>query len=711
MVVAAGQPLITDDLWLHLALGQLYSEHGPDLAREPFLHTAQAPPPAHAWLADRALHAVVEVGDFVGLRVLHGATVAFFLGFAAWIARRETRSLTAAALCASALTLFSAYRLVQLRPHLFTMIAVLILYAFFLREPSRPRGWKYAAVAVLSAIWANVHAAFVLGPLLILAALAGVGVTLLLEERSIDPVLQSPRVRRLAGYAIAAIVGACINPDGIDRLMLYFAAGGETASLESVADEWGGFPLSGWPGGNLPPTPAVWVGCVLLFVTVPLTGLRSLGVACRSRNGGDVEPSSSMRIDPALLAIAAASLVGMALAVRFIWLAFFPILVLFCEARRRAMASAGESGAQRARRFLALALALMIGFYSAGPWSIVGQFTSAGARGYSSDYPPQRYFGHAVWFLADTELTGNLFNPYFMGNFLAYWLSPRLRVFSNGSLRVSDEVLANGRDLVARRTNSEGLSFEEQLDLAGIDLFVGIGLPDVPRSRRPWHYSTTHLESQSGWVLLFRNLDSAVYLRRGERNAKNLDRVVDYYRRSGVPFDPQRGFDPARVIGAAPSWAIRNGIVPIDFPALDRSRSSPSATNHNRIASRLATLFVALGRYADALEIDRARPANERDLRTQRRIVWALLQAGDFPAAMQEAERLAAVARSTDRLSLGIVDTARAAASDPQADERRRVARLPLFDRAEVEALVRGMAPPSVRPARRDWPSGSSSRP
>ena len=96
-----------------------------------------------------------------------------------------------------------------------------------------------------------------------------------------------------------------------------------------------------------------------------------------------------------------------------------------------------------------------------------------------------------------------------------------------------------------RRGARPGERYGEMLDRLGVDLFLGIHPPQVAPTSRPWFHTTTHLEGEAGWVRVFRNLDSSVYLRGVPRNQANLDRIASYYDERGIPFDRARGFDPA----------------------------------------------------------------------------------------------------------------------------------------------------------------------
>jgi hypothetical protein len=703
MVVAAGQPIVADDAWLHLALGSLYSEYGPMLVSEPFLHTATTAPAPHGWLADIVLDKAARWGGFTGLRVLHAAFVCWILALIWRAAVRVSRDPVAASLMVAAMIVLSAYRLVQLRPQLFSIWAVLVLYSFFLRESSRRDLWMPGAVAFLCAAWANIHAGFVLGPILIGAALAGVLCDAYISQGQ-DRDRAWLRVRHLVVLGLAATLGSFVNPEGPSQFLLYFSAGEGTAELARVGDEWAAFPFWGWPGGNVPPTPFAWGLAMLVFLlTVPIICLEAVRRIQRSGARGveAKEVSSSSRIDPALVALAGVSLVAMAGAVRFLWLAVFPLLLILAATRLRGEA---RGLGNRTKKWTAAACAglLLSGFYWAGPWAIVGQFSGAGWRSYARAYQPQRYFGHAIWFMRDAKVEGRAFNPYYLGNFLGYWTTPAIRVFVNGSLAMSDEVVEDSRQITAHRSTRSGESLTDALDRYGVDLFLGVGLPDTPRVRRPWHYSTSHLEGDAAWIQIYRNVYSAVYLRRNERNLENLSRVVAYYRRNGVPFDTGRGFEPERVIRGAPDWALAQGVVPSGFRRLVAISRDDAPRRQRRARALLTSTFLALGLYDRALEFDGKQANIDTDLRALRRRVWGLLRINQWEEAAALARRLEAVAKETDRLSLGIVDTALAAGDYPDEEIEARIARLPLLEPGEAAALIARIAIPEVRPVRHD---------
>src|SRR5262249_55732278 len=120
LLVAVGQPIFTDDLWWHLALGKAFGKGGPWLDADPLLFTAPGPPAVSSWLADLALAGILHAGGFAALRLTHVAAVGGILALAWALLERAGGSRPAASLATSAFVPLAAYRLVQLRPELWT---------------------------------------------------------------------------------------------------------------------------------------------------------------------------------------------------------------------------------------------------------------------------------------------------------------------------------------------------------------------------------------------------------------------------------------------------------------------------------------------------------------------------------------------------------------------------------------------------------------
>ena len=712
VLVAVAQPITTDDLWWHLALGDAYAQQGPWLARDPLLFTSPGPPVAAAWLTDLALVSIAKLGGFNALRLTHLLLVAAILALVWSLLKRASHSQLTASLCTGAFIALSAYRLVQLRPHLLTMLSTLVLYRLLLEANECPTRRRVVASVLLCGLWPNLHAGFLLGPVLLMAGIGGIVLYGIVSARSLAPSL-TPRVIWLGAAFALGTLATGFSPAGIEPHMTYLAAGSETPSLTRVADEWAALAAFQFPRPGSQPTPMGWIvfwglalGC-LVAVTGALRNLRS------------AEHSQPSNVNPALLALAVVGVMAPLVAVRFLWLGIFPLLLLSVPLGTLLNSPAepreGEANKGKSRAIGVLgsstagAVLLLVGFSQIGDWPVVSRSIPPTARQYAQPYFAAKYQAHAVWMLDDADVEGNLFNEYYMGGFLGYWLAPRLRTFVNGSLNVSLEAMDANLPVRERRGAGEDESFLGLLDRQGIDVFLGMGLPRLKLGNRPWFHTTAHLENTPGWILVFRNITSAVYLRDDPRNADNLARVADYYRNRGVPFDTVLGFDTARVIREAHDWAIANGVLPTYYDELIANSGEANSRQGVQSLGLLASFYSALGLYDEAIAIDRVLLARAPNLpRVRRRLVWCSLHVGAFaqaaelarshPASVRADPLLRAAGRVAQFATLG---TTAVATMDEAVKEELsgRIARLPVFTFAEAGNLRAGMALPELREA------------
>lgn len=700
LLVAVGQPIITDDLWWHLGLGEAFAQRGPWLLEDPLLFTAPGPPDSAAWLADVAFFSLWSATGFTGLRVFHVLWVAAILTLAWSLLRRSSGSAAVASSGTLIFVALAAYRLVQLRPELFTILATLALYRLLGEGNAIPGFRRICAAALLFALWANCHAGFPLGLVVLGAAALGLLVASA-RGRATDRTLHGTRAMRLGIALCACTAASLLNPKGVGAYLAWLRAGRATPALARVADEWARVDLLRLPVGDLPPSPLAFA---LVWALLALAAGAGWSALRRRRAGAAATPDG---VGPVLLTWALVSFAAMLTAVRFLWLGFFPWLALAHQARlpRRAMASA------------VAAVPLAATFFLLGDWRMISGVLPRSFAGYARPYDPAKYYAHATWFLVDAGVEGNVFNDYPFAGFLGFFGAPKLRTFVNGSLNVTQDAIEANLPIRERRGALPGESFLALLERMRIDVFVGTRLPQVGPAHRPWFYTTAQLERAPGWLCVFRNVDSAVYLRLDARNRPNFERVAAWYARERVPFDLERGFEPERVIRGNRLFAVTHGLVPLDFVELTAAARSADPELRRAAAARLASLYASLGLYERAIRLDRtslaARPA---DVPPHRRVVWSLLRLGRFEEAREEAEALLAQALPEDRLSLGIAETARDAAAGGDSELRAsRIATLPVLTRAEVPwvlALIGGAESRSLRGVtREDRPESASSLP
>ena len=271
---------------------------------------------------------------------------------------------------------------------------------------------------------------------------------------------------------------------------------------------------------------------------------------------------------------------------------------------------------------------------------------------------------------------------------------------SSGTMNVSKDAMDANFAIAARRTLRPDEGYAALLDRQGFDLFLGAGYPIDATPGRPIPCTTRHLEHEPDWILVFRNLRSAVYLRRNAANETNLERIAAYYAKAGIDFDRVRGFDAEKVARAAPAWAFEHGLVPVDFEALvAHVESQRKQRQVDQQTHRLAILYATLGLYERALQIDRfIQQVDPGDSLSAWRVLWSLVQLGHWDEARAAAREFDA--RSQAGRTAGsspwtaVVENLRSA--DP-IERATRVAHLPVLQPEQIDWLRSGVA---VAPAR-----------
>jgi hypothetical protein len=707
LLFLVGRPVATDDIWWHLALGERYAAQGLVLDADPLLHTAERPPSPAAWLFDVTVLGVERVFGFQGLRVFHVSLVLVTLVLAYSLFRRESGSRWLACLATGLLISVAWYRFMQLRPGLLTALGVLLLYRLLLED--EPASWRRVLVAaVLVGVWANLHAAFLVGPLLLFAALLGVAIREVMVRwaRAGGDLEAAPAgvkcASRLAVALVLCMLTSLLNPQGPGQ-HLAFLMPTPSPELTRVADDWMRFdPLAfGDPRTRL--GPLVWWIVDALLVLVPSLALWR-GVQFLRR------PSTQglRAADPVLFGLAAASLVAMVAAIRFQWLIVLPLLFLLRAGKRRPAATAASPRWCWTGALACAALVPAFTFcsgYSPKSFGIPANLS----RYLDPPLSTGKYHAHAVWFLRDAGLEGRLWNEYFVGGFLGYWLTPRILCFVNGTLNYPPEA---GKDFAAikqQRGVRPGESFLNVLDRRSVNLLFGVGMPSPRDPRLTPLYSTPLLERAEGWKLVFRDLRTAVYLRDDAENRENLRRVQAYYAREDVPFDPERGLDPLEVVRKRPAWAVTHGMIPRDYATTMAAARASNRQLRAQALERLTGLYGVLGARAEQVE------SGEKLLRVQptsksarRWLVHGLLLLDRVDEAARYAEQLLrldpqdarsrafvdAVRRYRERVAPRRQADARAA---PQRAPEAPVHLLPVLTRSEASRLLWGTQPPPAR--------------
>ena len=682
LLVSAG-PIVTDDIWFHLAAGRAYASEGPWPARDPLLHTALPTAPVqHEWLFGVGVHEVDRAFGLYGLRVLHLlAVLGLTLGVGALLLRSSPSAVWAAFATAVFLAL-SWWRLVQLRPDLFSISAALAAYALLFADPAR-WSWRRSMMFIgLTALWANVHSLFMVGLALGVAVLLGIALEAVLARFCVgEPGRPQPRAPagRLAAALGLGALAALVNPRGIAQHLTFLHSSSETAVWQ-VRDEWTHFSPLSWRAGGYAENPVAWALTDALAVAFVATAAAALFRVARERSADRLRDFDAVGFGLGLAAFAA-----IFVSIRFRWLAFLPLVYLLRAAGRGRWSRGATSGWAVAAATLCLAIALPLR-------GDMGRWTRMLPRGpgeyLARAHVAGKYHAEGVRFLAESGIEGNLFNHYWMGGFLGYWLAPRLHTFIDGRTEhYAPDVPADAAAISARTGARPGeASHLDVLDRRNVDVFFGVGL--VPFGVGPGLgvYTADNLAGDPGWVLVFRAVDQAIYVRTAADN-RNLERAARFYRDRGVPFDPENGLEPERVIREAPQFARAWRLLPQDDETLRADALQGPTPARVAAAETLALADSAVGAWSSAIAMAQLALSLEPASRPARRsLVYALLRTGRLQEALDEALALQRL-DLRDARSRRIVAIAQRASAGRQ-DLATMLLSYPLLDDAETAALL-----------------------
>lgn len=400
-------PAFDADFWWHLATGRWIWEHRALPLSDPFNVPALLPGgPAQTgyqltqyWLAQAWLYATYLLAGLKGALLLRAGvfTAVFFLLYR--LLRRAGAGLPLSALLLALAVQAIARELVyiEIRPQMWSslLFPALLLVLENLREG---RAWARPALPTLMLLWANLHAGYILGVLVILIVAAAAQLARHGERRTI-----------LAVAALAIALTGC-NPTGYEALLSYplrrlLATG---AAAPTILEESSLFRYL-----SLPALLATRPGLTATLLLPLLTFWPRLKSAPRAR--WDLFAIYLLVLG---LGITAQRYLVFLVLVSC-WLAAFNIAAL-----RERLAQSRRGAPAWARAALTAAVLC----------SLAASYAFAAAR--SSGLRPGSTYNHrsegAADYLADNGVRGNLFNDYALGGYLAWRLSPRIKVFIYG---------------------------------------------------------------------------------------------------------------------------------------------------------------------------------------------------------------------------------------------------------------------------------------
>jgi hypothetical protein len=425
------------DAWWHLRAGQITVESGQILQTDLFSHPRYGSPWInHSWLSQIALYLLFAGFSHAGLGLLVGivVTITFTLVYAQMEGDPFSRALVVIIAAATSSVIWSP------RPQLFSfLLTALVGYILHLfKWRGRNRLWLLPPVFVL---WANLHAGYALGFMVLAAFIAGEVLNRFLRRAlpTHDPALEWKEIGLVILVALLAAVLLVINPN-TTRMWTYYL---DTVGIGALRDH-----IQEWRSPDFHPLytqPFIWL---LLGI------LGAIGLSGRRADGTDLAMVAmfayaallaSRNIGP--FALVAAPALSRHLA------AFLSRCGWDARLRRAHRRSATRGTVNLVLLLLVLLAAVLKVIIPLNPDTV--------ERAERESFPADA----VEWIQAD-QPPGEMFNPYNWGGYLIWKLWPDYRVFTDGRTDLyGNEFL---QDYVRVEAGLPG--YEDVLDEHGINL-------------------------------------------------------------------------------------------------------------------------------------------------------------------------------------------------------------------------------------------------
>lgn len=226
-------PLIPSaDTWWHLKTGQYILQTHTVPHTDPFSTLAAGKAwTAHEWLSDIVFYWIYSLTGAIGLLFLASATLTAAFLFAYF---RSGGALPARIL-ALALGVWATSAIFCVRPQIFTYLMV-ALFLFVLTQFFEKGSYKILLVLpVLTVLWVNFHAAYILGPVII--GLFAAGAVCDWAVGQADFALTKQRVVTLLIVLVACVAVVPLNPNGFAMLAYPFQTLG-ASGIQTGIMEW-----------------------------------------------------------------------------------------------------------------------------------------------------------------------------------------------------------------------------------------------------------------------------------------------------------------------------------------------------------------------------------------------------------------------------------------------------------------------------------------
>ncbi len=435
-IVAAGWHQLFGDIWWVLKNGEVIATQGGLSARDPFTFAAHTPGYMNGqWLSQLAYYGAYRVAGLEGLAVFNmviAAATVILLLHAAW---RRCGSLLAAAASTLMAELIAIW---HLNPRAQTLAFLPFAATCWLLTRVRAGAGTLVGLAVVEAVWANLHGSFFLGPCLTAGLLIGALIQAL-PTTAPRAILRAPRTRFLVRALFIQAVASMANPYG-PRLYDYVLRLSSDSFIREYATEWEPTNFNHWSG--------MWFFACLAATVVIIARTRRRVVAT------DV------------LVLGLFAVLGLQAVRNVVWWALVsgPVLAPYIAAMRvpERVVALGRSQSSGLGKVLRAAVIGLVVLVCSPPLRPINPFLSAEAR---SMVPANLPDGAATFLLAQ-PLPARVFAYQGWSSYLDWRLAPRYQLMVDVAFEAHpSEVWLDYMTIEAGH-----VSWEERLQREGVDV-------------------------------------------------------------------------------------------------------------------------------------------------------------------------------------------------------------------------------------------------
>jgi len=513
--VSTNYSLNDPDLWWHLKTGQYILANWEVPNEDPFAYTTPVPLDRDMkiglrgqWLGQVLLYSVYKIGGYPALGYIRGVLIVLPMLFLyIWLIRKKMKPWTAFIVVSPSALMYSIQLFYSFeRPQAFTFLFSIVIIALLerirshLREEGRGFDFSYIVLPIVMLLWANIHAGFIIGGIIIMAyAISEIIWVLWLKFRKKD--VSFKYLRSFLIVLIASILASFINPNG--HVMFYrYSAGLIQRFFQSIAQIGGGGDSS-WVESVVLEYKPLWYFYKnldykwLTFYWI-FTGVLLLSMIVKYIKRRHIDIAELITV---IMVSLFANLYARGLMVSLSVLPFYmgktileldlPKPAWWGNVRRAAIAGV---------------LAVSIGFSSLSyirmPYALKPGITPM----WITPWYPMK----AVEFLMVTNIKPPMYNFYTWGGFLIWTLYPKYKVFIDG--RALDEMVNRTADGILKTFPG----WEEKLNAYNINFIL---IPLVFRESGHIIPLAPALARHDGWKLVFIKYNSAIFVRNTPENA------------------------------------------------------------------------------------------------------------------------------------------------------------------------------------------------